>query len=279
MTQSESTIKAANLVIDPPLPQQKWVCLSFISPEDKIKERLVFTANKYLHHQINQNVASNAMSMCTEFVAAKQKAFEEAIAKNPELAVQLARISDSIEINATEFSHRCLRNFGVSADDAVSHFDNYVVEHQAELDQEFEARTDEATSVRGVKIRGTFAQRKEAEDRCRYLRENVEPNVHIYVAPVGYWLPWDPNPDSVQRQEHMVNELNELMGKYNDNVQQRNAYFRQREKEMKDKAAEENQERKERNALLASGNAHREADIAHDPEIVRKRLRGKVSHT
>ena len=33
------------------------------------------------------------------------------------------------------------------------------------------------------------------------------------------WVPWDPNPDVAQDQEYMLDELNNLMGQYKENVE------------------------------------------------------------
>jgi hypothetical protein len=46
-----------------------------------------------------------------------------------------------------------------------------------------------------------------------------DPTFHIYVGQVGYWLPWDPNPDSVANQEYAEQALNELVHKYKENQQ------------------------------------------------------------
>jgi hypothetical protein len=42
---------------------------------------------------------------------------------------------------------------------------------------------------------------------------------------MGYWLPWNPNADAIQDQDYMLPELNDLMEKYQRNVEQRNEFF------------------------------------------------------
>ena len=65
------------------------------------------------------------------------------------------------------------------------------------------------TSVRGRKSRGNFATQEEAEIHCKKLREK-DPSHDIFVAPVGVWLPWDPNAYKTGACEFMEEELNKL---------------------------------------------------------------------
>ena len=48
---------------------------------------------------------------------------------------------------------------------------------------------------------------------------------NIYVAEVGKWLAWDPNPNDVQEQEYAEDQLNELMRAYKKNEDDREQFY------------------------------------------------------
>ncbi len=72
-------------------------------------------------------------------------------------------------------------------------------------------------SLRGVKIRGTFDTRERAEKHADKLRKQ-DPDFDIFVGEVGKWLPWDPEPNSVQDSVYQEKELNDLVKGYKDNL-------------------------------------------------------------
>ena len=53
-----------------------------------------------------------------------------------------------------------------------------------------------------------------------------------HPAPVGKWLPVDFESDEIGNQEYMEDQLNHLMGRYHENLQQKNDYFNKRKNEM-----------------------------------------------
>ena len=52
-------------------------------------------------------------------------------------------------------------------------------------------------SLRGIKIRGVFNKKEDAEKHAESLRKE-DPDFDIFVGEVGKWLPWDPNPEQVE---------------------------------------------------------------------------------
>jgi hypothetical protein len=59
----------------------------------------------------------------------------------------------------------------------------------------------------------------------------------VYVAEVGEWLPWDPEPDEVKDQEYQSDELNKLMQSYKENAEKRDAFFEEEKRQKMAKAA------------------------------------------
>jgi hypothetical protein len=74
---------------------------------------------------------------------------------------------------------------------------------------------------------------------CKKLRDK-DPNHDIFVAPVGVWLPWDPNAYKTGRVEFMEEELNKLHQEKIKNEKKAKEEFDKRIKDTKRKAIEEN---------------------------------------
>jgi hypothetical protein len=69
-------------------------------------------------------------------------------------------------------------------------------------------------TLTGLKVRGVYDTHKEASVRAQVLRRK-DPSFNVFVGQVGYWLPWDPECESIAEQEFQENQLNELVKKYN----------------------------------------------------------------
>jgi len=65
-------------------------------------------------------------------------------------------------------------------------------------------------SLRGLKIRGIYNTKEEADARAKQLSE-LDPDFDIHVGEVGKWLPWDPSPDTAENQIYSETDLNEIM--------------------------------------------------------------------
>tara|TARA_S200000501_G_C20679888_1_gene680242 strand:- start:177 stop:836 length:660 start_codon:yes stop_codon:yes gene_type:complete len=71
-------------------------------------------------------------------------------------------------------------------------------------------------SIRGLKIRGSYNTYEEAKRRAEQLQK-IDPDFHVFVGEVGKWLPWDPDPNSVEDNVYREKELNDLMREYKKN--------------------------------------------------------------
>jgi hypothetical protein len=165
-----SNLKEDYLEVDPPIPGQSYVCLSFVSPEDMIRKKTIFEARKFV-----------------ESVLARTKSGE-------------VTLEDSL------------------AELTVDKYLDYAISHEEENTKQFNDDNEFKTSVRGVKIRGVFESLKEAQRKAKVLQTR-DPTFHVFVGQVGYWLPWDPNPDNIENQEYAEQHLNEIVKKYKENRQ------------------------------------------------------------
>lgn len=95
---------------------------------------------------------------------------------------------------------------------------DYAVSHEEENTRQFNEENEFRTSVHGLKVRGVYETMKEAQRRAKVLQTRDE-TFHVFVGQVGYWLPWDPNPDNIENQEYSEQTLNEIVKKYKENKQ------------------------------------------------------------
>ena len=112
------------------------------------------------------------------------------------------------------------------------------------LDAEFYELSDYRTSMRGIKVRGVYDTYKEASLRAQVLRRR-DPSFNVFVGQVGYWLPWDPECESVPEQEYQEGQLNELVKKYKENLNNRDDLYEQVKNERIEKAKREVNAKKE----------------------------------
>lgn len=97
-------------------------------------------------------------------------------------------------------------------------------------------------SVRGLKIRGVYGTRKEADEQAIELQK-MDPDFHVFVGEVGKWLPFDPsdNLDAIEDHVYQEKELNDLMKEYKNNMAKAKQMEEERKKDMLAKAAREEQ--------------------------------------
>ena len=120
-------------------------------------------------------------------------------------------------------------------------YNDWIYSRRDAIEKEFFELNDFQTTVRGLKVRGVYDTEKEATTRANILHKR-DPNFHVFVAQVGYWLPWDPSDEDAIESEYQENHLNNLVKKYKEN------FFEQEKNEKIRKARED--ARLKREALL-----------------------------
>jgi hypothetical protein len=101
---------------------------------------------------------------------------------------------------------------------------NHLYESDFHRDNNFQ------TSIRGIKVRGTYDTAEEAKAKCEALKKH-DNNFDIFIAQVGCWCPWSPNPNDLQNQEYSETQLNTLMKKYKENMENKDVMFEKRKQE------------------------------------------------
>jgi hypothetical protein len=210
---------------DKPIAGQKFVCMSFLSPEKILKKKELFFFQKF----VNQWDYSKSME---KFVA-----FLNFISQKYHL--DFNNISEDLK-EFVSCEKEELVSFTVEDD-----YRTFLDTREEQLTEEFSKVHGFKTNVRGVKVRGSYPTMEEAELRCKLIRES-DPNHDVYVGPVGMWMPWDPEAYKTGRVEYMEEHLNQLMNEKIKNEQSAKQEFDARVKESKQKAIEHNIKQAER---------------------------------
>jgi hypothetical protein len=214
---------------DKPISGQKFVCVSFCSPEKILKEKELFFFEEFLKKwEFNKSMEKFVQFL--NFVSYKYNISFDDVSND---------FKDFVKEEKESLSKTSMD------DDYKTFLDN----NEEELQKQFDISHSFQTSTRGLKIRGSYPTQEEAELRCKMLRE-IDPNHDVFVGPVGMWMPWDPEAYKTGRVEYMEEELNQLMKEKQKNEANAKTAFEQRTKEAKQKAIEENMKNAEK-----SGNA------------------------
>ena len=204
---------------DRPIAQQKFVCVSFVSPENVLEDKRVFMFDRFVRGwDLAKSIEKYAQF--TAFLAYKYNLNSQLIQQDLDDFCK----EEGAALGATSFGDE---------------FKTFLDRNEERLEAEFNAQHEFQTSVRGIKVRGTYATQGEAELRAKLLRE-ADPNFDVYVGPVGLWMPWEPDAYKTGRVEYLEAELNELMAKKKANEDTAKDYFTKRVKDTKAKAMEEN---------------------------------------
>ena len=92
--------------------------------------------------------------------------------------------------------------------------------------------------MHGLKVRGVYSNQEQANARAKALNKK-DPYFNVYVADVGEWLPWDPEPEEVKDQEYQSDDLNKLMQSYKENAAKRDEFFEEEKRQKMAAAAAE----------------------------------------
>lgn len=256
------TRKAEHLKVDPPVEiichkpsfTQNYALISFLSPEDRIKQRFMFEANRFLYHDVNKQImdtTSNLVrSLNTEFTQmVNRKIASYKSSKDPVYqasAELLESVMKELQLNEDSQVSKTLRSYRIDQQELSDRFEAYKTQNNKELEAEFNTKFTNETSIRGFKVRGTYETMEEAKTNASKIHKEVESTVHTFVAPVGYWCPWDPTADAIQDQETMIPALDSLMAKKKENEQERDDFFLKRKQMMMDKAEEDRRKQLEK---------------------------------
>lgn len=132
------------------------------------------------------------------------------------------------------------KNYGLSLDNLEEKYKDYMFSNGEKLEKEYYELNKFQTTVRGLKVRGVYDTLVEAQAKAKKL-QNKDPNFNVFIGQMGYWLPWDPNPLKLDKQEYAEQELNTLVQKYKENADKKDAHFRENIDYVKEQASKQKQ--------------------------------------
>lgn len=187
---------------DPPLRGQNYVCLSFLSPEEVIKKKEVFVFERFLEF---------FSSELTDFFTNLSLKYKEEENTIRGIQERYPYLFDPTQVQ--------------------NEYNYFVTQKGSDLEKEYFEKNNFQTTLRGIKVRGTFESLREAEVRAQVLKK-LDDRFHVFVAEVGCWCPWSPNPEDITNQEYAETELNTLMKGYKENQERKDQFFQERKRDI-----------------------------------------------
>jgi hypothetical protein len=225
---------------DAPVAGQKFVCVSFISPEKIIKQREMFMFENFLN-SYDYNKSLTKFNSFMGFISYKYNLKLEDLQND--LTEFVKEEKDELQKSTLEDDYK-----------------TYLDQNEDNLQEEFNDKYQFQTSVRGLKVRGSYPNQQEAELRCKMLRE-IDPNHDVFVGPVGMWMPYHPEYYKTGHVEYMEDELNQLMHEKDKNEKKAKVEFEQRLKETKKRAIEENIKNAEESGNVLTQNIDKDGQL------------------
>jgi len=223
---------------DTEIPGQRLVLLSFLSPENVLDKKELFFFQKFLEAYEVEWKVKNLEKYLVDTVVGVNASLDEHVKtlEKAELfdAAELCRKSrlrtDDVMSDYQAFIQKSRAE--VNKTKIAEAYDDFLYAQKTKLEEDFYAKNEFRTSIRGLKVRGVFGNTKEAEIKAKKLQSKDKYH-NIFMAEVGKWTPWDPRPSEIKDQEYNNDQLNTLMKKYRENEDSREQFFEQRTKSSK----------------------------------------------
>ena len=238
MSSTAKSVREDFLEEDPEIRSQKFVLLSFLSPENVLEKKDNFFFEEFMkQYEMDfkiRNLETFLVSVVRGVNDKLTKEAERMDAESPDLSGASAicrkarlNIGSILETYTTYVKE----NTTPVTNNAIKEaYDDFLFKHQSRLEEEFFAKNNFQTSIRGLKVRGVAGTHGEAVIMSKKLQKS-DPIHNIFLGEVGKWLPWDPKPHEIQEQEYAEDQLNTLMKRYKDNEEAREEFVSQQRKD------------------------------------------------
>jgi len=185
-----------------PIRGQNYALISFLSPEDVIKDKEVYYFSKFLD-KFGKDMKTLLDSLENKY-------------------------PDSADLVKTiKTNHEYIFN----SDELDEQYKFFKSVNSGDIESEYHKKNNFKTSMRGVKIRGVFDTIEEAKKRSEFVKK-FDSKFDIYICQVGCWIPWSPNPNDLAEQEYSETQLNTLMKQYKQNIDDKDEMFETRKRGM-----------------------------------------------
>lgn len=253
---------------------QKYVCLSFLTPNRGVlRNKDLYFFSKFLEfYNMDYRIRSTESFVMAQFREMQntlsdvelllRNAESTDAAENKSLALTLSEkltklrgeISRKTAADLETYVKENITDFKESS--IVESYEKYMLVNRQRLEDEFHKQNNFQTTMHGLKVRGVYSNQEQANAQAKALNKK-DPYFNVYVADVGEWLPWDPEPEEIKDQEYQSDDLNKLMKAYKENAAKRDEFF---EEEKRQKMAKAAAEVKAAKAALADAKATADAN-------------------
>ena len=220
----EGDIEEDYLDVDKPISGQNFYCVSFVSPEKILEQK-----DKFMFYHYERAVNKKISTMLDEGLTSLIDKSEDG---NIDVSDVIA-LKKNVSKTCTEYD--------LTFDQFKDKLEDFKFGNEEKIGEAFDKANDFKTSVRGVKIRGVYDTKREADVRASVLQRQ-DPLFDVFVGQIGYWCPWDPNPQKIDDIEYMNNDLNKLVKEYKSNEAKKDMFY-QEQKTQRQKDALSSEER------------------------------------
>jgi len=241
---ASSSVKEDFLEEDPEIRSQKFVLLSFLSPENVLESKDQFFFGEFVkQYEIDYKIRNLETFLVSVVRGINDKFTKEADrlestltdssgSPSVEDVVSMCRKSRLNMAGILEMYQTFLKENDASVKKTTikESYDDFLFKNQVKLEESFFAKNNFQTTIRGLKVRGVTGTHGEAVAMSKKLQRN-DPIHNIFLGEVGKWLPWDPKPHQVQEQEYAEDQLNTLMKGYKSNEEARQLFMTEQRKE------------------------------------------------
>lgn len=232
---------------DPEIRSQKFVLLSFLSPENVLDSKDQFFFGEFLkQYEVDYKIRNLETFLVSIVRGVNDKLTKEAD-KMDASGADLSGVALTALTEAANICRKSRLNIGSILESYTSYvkendkdikktsikeaYDDFMFKSQTKLEEEFFAKNEFRTSIRGLKVRGVTGTHGEAVAMSKKLQRSD--TIHnIFLGEVGKWLPWDPKPHQVADQEYAEDQLNTLMKRYKDNEEARDKFVSEQRQEL-----------------------------------------------
>jgi hypothetical protein len=240
-------VKEDFLEEDLEIRSQKFVLLSFLSPENVLEKKDEFFFGEFVkQYEIDYKIRNLETFLVSVVRGINDKLTKEAD-KMDASGVDLSGSALTALTEAAALCRKSRLNIGgiletysgyvkendkeIRKTSIKEAYDDFLFKNQNKLEEEFFARNEFRTSIRGLKVRGVTGTHGEAVAMSKKLQRSD--TIHnIFLGEVGKWLPWDPKPHQVADQEYAEDQLNTLMKRYKDNEEARDKFVSEQRQEL-----------------------------------------------
>ena len=209
LTTSQNDLEEDYLDVDKPITGQNFYCISFVSPEKILEQK-----NAFMFYHYERAVNTKISTMLDDGLT-------KLINKSEDGTIDISDV-----INLKKSINKTCKEYDLTFEEFKDKFEDFKFGNEEKVGEVFDKANNFKTSVRGVKVRGVYDSKREADVRASVLQRQ-DPLFDVFVGQIGYWCPWDPNPQKIADIEYMNNDLNKLVKEYKSNEAKKDMFYQE----------------------------------------------------